>query len=289
MYVGGGQGRTPFVAPAIKRNLASEDLLSYLEAVLRVYNRYGRRDNLFKARIKILVNALGAEEFARQVEAEWNEIRDGVLKLPDEEIARIRAYFAPQAFEDDDGAAFEQAKAKDEAFARWARINTRAHRQPGYAMATISLKPIGGVPGDASAEQMEAVAALAELYSFDEVRVTHEQNLVLPHVKESDLYAVWQALVEAGLATPNAGLVSDIIACPGLDYCDLANARSINIAQAISEKFADLGAQEEIGELKIKISGCINACGHHHVGHIGILGVDKHGEEFLPDLARRAR
>ena len=286
VYVGGGQGRTPYLGAPIKRDLAGEDLLSYLEAVLRVYNRHGRRDNLFKARIKILVAALGAEEFSRQVETEWVAIKDGALKLPDEEIARIRAYFAPPPFEElgEASPTFDKAIAGHVDFARWARFNTLPHRQPGYAMVTISLKPIGGIPGDASAEQMEAVAALAELYSFDEARVTHEQNLVLPHVKREDLFEVWLALKEAGLATPNAALISDIIACPGLDYCDLANARSINIAQAISEKFADLERQEQIGELKIKISGCINACGHHHVGHIGILGVDRHGEEFYQIL-----
>jgi sulfite reductase (NADPH) hemoprotein beta-component len=286
VYVGGGQGRTPFIAPEIKRDLPGEDLLSYLEACLRVYNRYGRRDNAFKARIKILVSTLGAGEYGRQVEEEWRQIKDGALKLPREEIARIRAYFAAPAFETlpVESAAFGKAKAESAAFARWARLNTLPHRHPGYVMATISLKPIGGIPGDASAEQIEAVAMLAKTYSFDEARVTHEQNLVLPHVKLDDLHAVWLALNVADLATPNAGLVSDIIACPGLDYCDLANARSINIAQAISEKFADLERQENIGELKIKISGCINACGHHHVGHIGILGVDRHGEEFYQIL-----
>ncbi|MES1156543.1 MAG: nitrite/sulfite reductase [Alphaproteobacteria bacterium] len=286
IYVGGGQGRTPFIAPLIKPDLAAEDLLSYLTAALRIYNRYGRRDNLFKARIKILVSALGPDEYARQVEEEWLQIRDGDLKLPDEEIARIRAYFAPPPFEDLPGrsVAFERAKAESAEFARWARLNLHPHRVPGYAIATISLKPIGGVPGDATAEQMDLVADLAERFSFDEVRVTHEQNLVLPHVKQDDLFALWTLLKNAGLATPNAGLISDIIACPGLDYCDLANARSINIAQGISEKFADLEAQEKIGELKIKISGCINACGHHHVGHIGVLGVDKHGEEFYQIL-----
>ncbi|MEJ0061185.1 MAG: nitrite/sulfite reductase [Terricaulis sp.] len=286
VYVGGGQGRIPYIAPLIKDDLTAEDLLSYLEATLRVYNRHGRRDNIHKARIKILVSSLGAEEFARQVDAEWAEIKDGVLKLPEEEVERIRAYFAPPAFETlpARSEAFEQAKAAHKDFARWTRLNAHAHKIPGYAMATISLKPIGGVPGDASDVQMEAVAAIAERYSFDEARVTHEQNLVLPHVNQDDLFAVWTALKAHDLATPNAGLVSDIIACPGLDYCDLANTRSINIAQAISEKFADLERQEKIGELKIKISGCINACGHHHVGHIGILGVDKHGEEFYQIL-----
>ncbi|HVZ99017.1 MAG TPA: nitrite/sulfite reductase [Caulobacterales bacterium] len=286
VYVGGGQGRTPFLGPLIKADLEAEDLLSYLTAALRVYNRYGRRDNLFKARIKILVSSLGAEEFARQTEQEWLQIRDSDLKLPDEEIARIRAYFAPPPFETlpAGSEAFARARAENDAFARWARLNVHAHKVAGYAIATISLKPIGGVPGDATAAQMDLVADLAERFSFDELRVTHEQNLVLPHVKQDDLFALWTLLKGMDLATPNAGLVSDIIACPGLDYCDLANARSINIAQGISEKFADLERQESIGELKIKISGCINACGHHHVGHIGILGVDKHGEEFYQIL-----
>ncbi|MGE3302963.1 MAG: nitrite/sulfite reductase [Hyphomonadaceae bacterium] len=285
VYVGGGQGRTPFIAPLIKQDLSSAHLLSYLEACLRVYNRYGRRDNSFKARIKILVSSLGPEEYGRQVEAEWEEMREGVLKLPDAEIAAIRAYFTPPAFAAKrESEAYARARIADAAFDRWARTNVRAHKQPGYASATISLKPIGGVPGDASAGQMEAVAAIARRYAFDDVRVSHEQNLVLPHVAQDDLYAVYQALDEAGLATPNAGLISDIIACPGLDYCDLANARAIPVAQEISKRFANLDAQEKIGDLEIKISGCINACGHHHVGHIGILGVDKHGEEFYQIL-----
>jgi sulfite reductase (NADPH) hemoprotein beta-component len=286
VYVGGGQGRTPFIAPLIKAGVLAEDLLSYLEACLRVYNRHGRRDNMFKARIKILVSALGAEEYARQAEAEWLEIKDGVLKLPDEEVTRIRAYFAPPAFAalPARSEAFEAAKADNKAFARWVRINLHPHKQAGYTALTISLKPIGGIPGDASADQMDVVAKLAKQYSFDEIRVTHEQNLVLPHVKLDDVFAVWSELAKHDLATPNASLISDIIACPGLDYCDLANARSISIAQDISNRFADLEKQEEIGELKIKISGCINACGHHHVGHIGILGVDKHGEEFYQIL-----
>ena len=251
------------------------DLLSYLEAILRVYNLQGRRDNKYKARIKILVHEIGAEAFARDVEEEWQRIRDGALKLPAEEIRRIEAYFAPPAFESRPAKA--SLRAPDRAFDRWVTRNTHAHRQPGYSIVTISLKPIGGIPGDASAEQMDAVADLAERYSFDEVRVTHEQNLVLPHVRLSDLWEVYQALKRAGLAEANAGLATDIIACPGLDYCALANARSIPIAQRISERLA--ARQDTIGDLKIKISGCINACGHHHVGHIGILGVEKRGEE----------
>ncbi|MGE0045166.1 MAG: nitrite/sulfite reductase [Hyphomonadaceae bacterium] len=286
VYVGGGQGRTPHVAPLIKDNLPAADLLSYLEATLRVYNRYGRRDNLYKSRIKILVAAIGAEEFARQVEEEWQLSPQAAINLPEEEHQRIRAYFEPPPFKKLKAASreFEAAQEKDANFARWVATNVHAHKIPGYAIATISLKPIGGIPGDATSAQMEAAAALARAYSFDEIRVSHEQNLVLPHVELSALYDLWQALRANDLATPNAGLVSDIIACPGLDYCDLANARSIPIAQGISEKFADLEQQARIGELKIKISGCINACGHHHVGHIGILGVDKHGEEFYQIL-----
>ncbi|MEM8771982.1 MAG: nitrite/sulfite reductase [Pseudomonadota bacterium] len=282
VMVGGGLGRTPYIAHTIREFLPKEHLLSYLEAILRVYNLQGRRDNLYKARIKILVNAEGAENFAEMVEAEWVKIGKIDIDLPAEEIDRITQYFAPPAFEvlSAGSASFDQAAEGNPDFAQWVRTNTYAHKTPGYVIANISLKPIGGIPGDASDVQMEAVADIAERYSFDEIRVTHEQNLVLPHVKKNDLYAVWKALKAADLATANIGLVSDIIACPGLDYCNLANARSIPIAQRISERFTDLGLQEELGELKIKISGCINACGHHHVGHIGILGVDKKGEEF---------
>jgi len=276
VWVGGGQGRSPFLAKLIRDNLPEADLLSYLEAVLRVYNLYGRRDNIYKARIKILVHEVGAEAFAAQVEDEWRHIRDGALKLPPAEIDRIDAYFAPPPFDTKPPAA--ALRMPDRAFDRWVTRNTHAHKQPGYAIVTISLKPIGGIPGDASAEQMDAIADLAERYSFDEVRVSHEQNLVLPHVRLGDLWAVYSALKAIGLAEGNAGLVTDIIACPGLDYCALANARSIPIAQRISERLS--ARQDEIGDLKIKISGCINACGHHHVGHIGILGVEKRGEEL---------
>ncbi|MAW81563.1 MAG: sulfite reductase [Parvularcula sp.] len=282
VIVGGGLGRTPYVGHTIRKFLPKKHLLSYLEAILRVYNLEGRRDNMYKARIKILVNSEGAEKFAEAVEAEWAQIKDSGIDLPREEMARIDAYFAPPVFEklSDESAVLEEKKASDKNFARWLRLNTFAHKAPGYAIVNISLKPIGGVPGDISDVQMEAVADIAEEYSLDEIRATHEQNLVLPHVKKDDLYAVYAALKAVDLATANIGMVSDIIACPGLDYCSLANARSIPIAQRISERFADLGLQEDVGELKIKISGCINACGHHHVGHIGILGVDKKGEEF---------
>jgi sulfite reductase (NADPH) hemoprotein beta-component len=282
VIVGGGQGRTPVIGATIREFLPKRHLLSYLEAVLRVYNQLGRRDNKYKARIKILVKSTGAEEFARMVEAEWALIRDGALALPASEIARIEAYFAPPPYEalDITHTGFEVMRFEDRAFAQWCRTNLAAHKQPGYTIVNISLKPEGGVPGDATAGEMEAVADLAERYSYSEVRVTHEQNLVLPHVRLADIYAVWQGLVRAGLATPNIGLLSDIIACPGLDYCNLANARAIPIAQRISRRFADLSRQHDIGALKIKISGCINACGHHHVGHIGILGVDRKGEEY---------
>ena len=275
VYVGGGQGRTPLLAKLICDELPEQDLLSYLEAILRVYNLHGRRDNIYKARIKILIHELGAQAFAAQVEEEWQRIRGGALKLAEAEIARIDAYFRPPAFER--RPAKVAPRAPDRGFDRWVTRNTHAHRQPGHAIVTISLKPVGGVPGDASAAQMDAIADLAERYSFDEVRVTHEQNLVLPHVRLGDLWHVYNALKRIGLAEANAGLATDIIACPGLDYCALANARSIPIAQRISERLA--ARQDQIGDLKIKISGCINACGHHHVGHIGILGVEKRGEE----------
>jgi len=282
VYVGGGQGRTPMVAKKIRDFLPEEHLLSYATAILRVYNLYGRRDNKYKARIKILVHETGAEEFARQVEAEWAELRDGELKLPDADIRAIDAYFAPPALgprpEGDE--AVRLARLDSKSFAEWLDQNVVTHRHPDYAAVTISLKGIGEVPGDASAEQMEAVADLAETYAFDEIRVSHEQNLILPHVARADLKAIHDRLVEIGFATANSNLISDIIACPGLDYCALANARSIIVAQNISKRFASLERQREIGELKLKISGCINACGHHHVGHIGILGVEKKGAEL---------
>jgi sulfite reductase (NADPH) hemoprotein beta-component len=282
VMVGGGLGRTPYMGVTIREHLPVDRLLSYLEAILRVYNRLGRRDNNNKARVKILVATLGAEEFARQVEAEWAQADGAKVDLPDTELARVRGYFANGDFEtlSPTSKAFEAAKADSPAFARFVRNNAHAHKQPGYAIVDVALKAIGETPGDISAEQMEVMADLAERYSFDEVRVTHEQNLVLPHVKLDDLPAVHAALAAAGLASPNFNLISDIIACPGLDYCALANARAIPIAQAIAQRFAEPDRAEKIGELKIKISGCINACGHHHVGHIGILGVDKKGEEF---------
>ena len=281
VIVGGGMGRTPYVGPTIREFLPVNRLLSYLEAILRVYNRHGRRDNIYKARIKILVAALGKDEFARQVDAEWAKIGEDA-DLPDTELARIRGAFAATRFEvlPAQSEAFEVARAETPAFARFVRNNLKPHKKSGYGIVEISLKGIGDTPGDASSDQMDVVADLAQLYGQDDIRVTHEQNLVLPHVKLDDVPKVWAALAEAGIATPNINLVSDIIACPGLDYCALANARAISIAQHIAEKFRDPDRAENVGELKIKISGCINACGHHHVGHIGILGVDKKGEEF---------
>jgi len=282
IYVGGGLGRTPMVAHCIRDFVPVADLLSYTEAILRVYNLFGRRDNKYKARIKILVHETGADEIRRQVDEEWERIRHSALGLPQDEIARIESYFTlPEMVERPAASAtLDNARKADRAFDLWVDQNTVEHKVPGYALATVSLKPVGGTPGDATAEQMDAMADLAERYSHGELRVSHEQNLILPHVALDDLPALHAALVENGLATANAGLVTDTIACPGLDYCALANARSIPIAQQISQRFADLDRQRKVGDLKIKISGCINACGHHHVGHIGILGVEKKGEEF---------
>ena len=278
VIVGGGLGRTPYIGETVREFLPAEHLLSYLEAILRVYNEQGRRDNKYKARIKILVNALGVEAFRDAVEEEWTRVRETAIDLPQEEVARIKAYFAPPDY--DRAASEETAAVSDPAFENWLAINTVEHKVVGYRIVNISLKPIGGAPGDVSSEQMRAVADIAERYSIDEVRATHEQNLCLPHVRVADLQTVWRALKDVGLATANIGLASDIIACPGLDYCSLANARSIPVAQRLGEAIDAKGGEKDLGELKIKISGCINACGHHHVGHIGILGVDKKGEEF---------
>ena len=283
VVVGGGQGRTPVIGETIRKFLPSQHLISYLEAILRTYNLLGRRDNLYKSRIKILVKQIGIEEFRRQVEQEWEAIRDGwQLDLPDAEVTRIADYFAPPRYEPQEAIdlSFATAQRQDPAFAQWVRCNTFAHRQAGYAIAVISLKPEGGIPGDATAGQMERVADLADRYGFGEIRVTHEQNLVLPDLRKADLHALWQALVEADLAVPNVGLITDMIACPGLDYCNLANARSIPVAQRIGQRFADRALAEELGPITLNISGCINACGHHHVANIGLLGVDKKGREF---------
>ncbi len=274
VYVGGGMGRTPLIAPLINDFVPAGQILSYFEAALRVYNRYGRRDNLFKARIKILVHELGAERYAAEVAEEFLVTSQLGIDPPAAEIARIRSFFAPPLFEE---GLPESIDRTDPDFAHWAARQVRAHKAPGYAIVNISLKAPGAIPGDASADQMEAIAELAERYSFGELRVTHSQNLVLPHVRIIDLPAVWAGLQAAGLAHANLGLASDIIACPGLDYCTLANARSIPLAQKLGVRLAP--REEELGDLKIKISGCINACGHHHAGHIGILGVDRKGVE----------
>ncbi|RWX11309.1 nitrite/sulfite reductase [Rhizobium hidalgonense] len=282
VYVGGGQGRTPMIAKLIRDFLPEEDLLSYTTAIVRVYNLHGRRDNKYKARIKILVHETGAEELTRQVEAEFAALKDTELKLPEKDVEAIASYFAlpdlPERAEGWENLA--RWKKADAGFARWVQQNVQPHKNPDYGMVTISLKPIGGIPGDATDAQMDAIADLAEEYAFDEIRVSHEQNLILPHVALADLEAVYRGLVAINLAEANAGLITDIIACPGLDYCALANARSIPLAQEISRRFGSAERQAEIGELKIKISGCINACGHHHVGHIGLLGVEKKGAEL---------
>ncbi len=285
--VGGGLGRTPYVGHTIREWIAKEDLLSYLEANMRVYNRCGRRDNKYKARIKILVNELGVAEYARQVEEEfaaqhaWEKV-----VLPQEEVDRISAYFAPPKFEKlaAKSETLDKAIAGDRALARWTKNNLRSHRVAGYTSVHIALKPQGVAPGDCSSEQMRAAADIAETYALDDIRVAHEQDLVLPHVKLDDVPAVYAALKAAGLASSNAGMGSDIIACPGLDYCNLSNARSISVANEIQALFADPEFEDEVGTLHINVSGCINACGHHHVGHIGILGVDKKGEEFYQIL-----
>ncbi len=281
VLVGGGMGRTPMIGKVLRDFLPREDLLPYLEAALRVYNLQGRRDNKYKARIKILVHEMGIEAYRDLVEQEFDRMDRSAVAVDAEEIARIAAYFEPPKYRTlaENSVGLERALRADPDFAEWVDRNTHAHRAPGYAAATVSLKPIGGVPGDATAEQMRALAGIAESFSHDELRVTHEQNIVLPHLKKDDLFAVWRQLKAHGLDAPNRGLVTDIIACPGLDYCALATARSIPVAQAISNRFADAGRQKEIGPLSIKISGCINACGHHHVGHIGILGLDKAGVE----------
>jgi sulfite reductase (NADPH) hemoprotein beta-component len=281
--VGGGLGRTPFLGKVIKPFLPKRDFLSYIEAILRVYNQYGRRDNIYKARIKILVHELGAEKFGQDVEAEWLKIKDGVLALDPAVVANVEARFRYPHYENlkDNPAELTAARSADPEFANWMSNAAANHKVSGYAIVTLSLKPEGAPPGDATADQMDALADLAERYSFGEIRVNHEQNLTLPHVAQRDLPALWRALDKIGLATPNVGLVSDIISCPGLDYCSLANTRSIPVAQELSRRFANLGAQREIGRLHINISGCINACGHHHVGHIGLLGVEKNGEEFF--------
>jgi sulfite reductase (NADPH) hemoprotein beta-component len=282
VIVGGGLGRTPMIGVTVRDFLPEHELIGYLEAIMRVYNLYGRRDNKYKARIKILVHELGAEKFKSEVEAEYAKRPHASTEVEERELKRIAAYFAAPQLEKLPrwSASFEEAKLKHPDFARWVKNNLGPHHADGYSIVNISLKPDGGIPGDATSDQMRVMADLAERYSFDELRVSHAQNIVLPHVKKDDLFGIWQALQGADLAAANYGLAGDIIACPGLDYCALATARSIPISQSISRKFANSAKQDEIGKIKINISGCINACGHHHVGHIGILGLDKKGEEF---------
>lgn len=282
VFVGGGLGRTPYLALEAGSFVPKRDILGFLEAVLRVYNEAGRRDNLWKARVKILVHQIGIEEMRRRIEKEFAEIKStGMLELSDSEQERTAAFFPPPKFDKVSpySAEYETAKTNSPEFTAWTKTNLHPHKVPGYALATISLKPIGKTPGDCTSEQMDGVAAIMDSFGFDEIRVTHEQNLLLPHVRLKDVFRLWQELGKLGLATANHGLITDIIACPGLDYCDLANARSIPIAEAIAKRFADPILQSELGEVKIKISGCINACGHHHLGHIGILGVDRKGVE----------
>ncbi|MGE0357659.1 MAG: nitrite/sulfite reductase [Burkholderiales bacterium] len=282
VIVGGGMGRTPVVGHVVREFLPWRDMLTYLEAILRVYNRHGRRDNLYKARIKILVKALGVEAFRAQVEAEWGHLRGNESTLTDAELARVSSHFTPPAYEppsdEDQALAFQLAG--DPAFARWAGRNVHAHRRPGYRAVTLSLKRTGVPPGDLMAAQMETVADLAERFSFGELRVSHEQNLILADVRERDLLDLWRRARAAGLATPNIGLLTDVVCCPGGDFCSLANAKSLPVAEAIQRRFDDLDYLHDIGELDLNISGCMNSCGHHHIGHIGILGVDKSGAEW---------
>jgi len=279
VWVGGGLGRTPMLAEPLRDFLPAPQMLSYLEAILRVFNVEGRRDNLYKSRIKILVSALGIDRFREMVEAEWTQIRGRGLQLDPAEIAHIQAQFAPPPYKMVEPERFTAARLLDEAFARWSKANLFPHKRPGYMAVTASLKPVGQAPGDMTASQMEALADLSDEYSFGEIRVTHRQNLVLPHVRQDRLEALWRALDALELATPNLMRVSDIVACPGLDYCGLATARSIPVAQRLGERLSEIDERHSLGELTINISGCINSCGHHHVGHIGILGLEKAGAE----------
>ncbi len=284
ILVGGGLGRTPVIGEVINEFLPKQHLLTYLEAILRVYNQLGRRDNKYKARVKILVRAMGPAAFRERVEAEWVYLKDGPNTLTPEAIAHAQSFFQAPAYQLLDAAAEEaalqQRSAQQPAFARWLKHNTARHKQPGYRIVTLSLKTTGYAPGDATAEQMEAIAELADRYGFGEIRASHYQNLILPDIRQSDLFAVWEAATAIGVATPNIGHLTDIICCPGGDYCSLANAKSIPVAEAIQRRFDDLDYVYDLGELDLNISGCMNACGHHHVGHIGILGVDKKGAEF---------
>jgi sulfite reductase (NADPH) hemoprotein beta-component len=282
VLVGGGLGRTPILGSFIREFLPRQHLLTYIEAILRVYNQYGRRDNKFKARIKILLKAVGAEEFARMVEAEWADLKDGPSTITDEEFDWIHSYFTPPPYEklENEDAQLKQLRSENKAFDNWMKRNVKPHKVPGYAIVVLSLKKPGVPPGDATAEQMDFVANMADRYSFGQLRVTHEQNLVLADVKQSELFTVWKEAKANQLATPNIGLLTDVICCPGGDFCSLANAKSIPIAAAITERFQDIDFQHDIGEIDLNMSGCINACGHHHIGNIGILGVDKDGSEW---------
>lgn len=282
VMVGGGMGRTPIIGSVINEFLPWQHAMTYLESILRVYNLHGRRDNKYKARIKILVKAIGVEEFRRQVEEDWQESKDGPSTLTVEELQRVSSFFIDPVYETlpATDAGFEAQKASNPAFANWIKRNIRQHKVPGYAAAVLSVKKPGVPPGDISAEQLDFIADLADKYSFSEVRITHEQNVVLTDIRLSDLYAVWELANEHGLATPNIGLITDIICCPGGDFCSLANAKSIPIAQAIAERFENIDFQHDIGDIELNISGCINSCGHHHIGNIGILGVDKDGSEW---------
>ena len=280
VLVGGGLGRTPMLGVVIREFLPWPHLLTYLEAILRVYNRFGRRDNIHKARIKILVKERGAEKFREEVEAEWAHLKDGPATLTEPDIARVAARFTRPQYEKLGSDPDSLRLGSDPGFPSWARRNVHPHKVPGYAAVTLSLKKTGVPPGDVTSEQMDAIADLADRYSFGELRVSHEQNLVLADVRQSDLEALWREARAIGLATPNIGLLTNIISCPGGDFCALANAKSIPVAQAIQERFDDLDYLHEIGELDLNISGCMNACGQHHIGHIGILGVDKNGEEW---------
>jgi sulfite reductase (NADPH) hemoprotein beta-component len=283
VLVGGGLGRLPHIGHTIREWVDAKDILSYVEAILRVYNMHGRRDNIHKARIKIIVKQMGVEVFKGLVDEEWEAIKDSPLVIPSEEIARIDAYFAPPPYErlDDHGPQLAELRASDREFDAWLASNVKPHKVPGYAIVDLSLKVPGQAPGDIEADVMDRVADLADEYSFGEIRVNHRQNLVLVDVEQSKLHALWQKLSELGLATPNIGKITDMICCPGVDYCALANARSIPVAQDISRHFVDVDRLAAIGDMTINISGCMNACGHHHVGNIGILGVDKRGEEFF--------
>ena len=282
VIVGGGLGRTPMIGSVIREFLPAKHILTYLDAILRVYNRFGRRDNKYKARIKILVKAMTADGFAAKVEEEWSHLKDGPATVPDGEFARMAEFFTAPAYEplNADDPAFTAKLAESPAFARWVARNTLKHKVAGYRAVTLSLKATGVPPGDATAEQLDAVADWADAYSFGELRVSHEQNLILADVLETDLFALWEQARAAGFATPNIGLLSDIVCCPGGDFCSLANAKSIPIAAAIQQRFDNLDYQHDIGELELNMSGCMNACGHHHIGHIGILGVDKQGSEW---------